>query len=74
MPASTLAEKRVVQVPYSEAACASGVAGQTLYAFEEDCYYNGKMIPKMYRTGCYILTKKGNRIPLLKSEAGWRDD
>lgn len=73
MPHSTLAERRLVTIPYSEAAMFAGIAGQQLMAREEDCYINGDIIPKEKRLGCYVYTRRG-RIALLKSEAGWKDE
>jgi hypothetical protein len=60
---------QVVNVPYSEAACFLGLAGQTHLAIEEDQYVNGRMILPSERYGCYV-----NGHSLAKSEAGWRND
>lgn len=71
MPASLYAERRVVQVPYSEAAMCARIAGLNLPAVEEDLYVNGSEIPAPRRYGCYVETQHGS-VPLLKSEAGWQ--
>lgn len=74
MPASTYARRQTVEVPFSEAAMFHRIAGQTLEAVEEDLYYNGNTVPENERRGCYVSTEVGaSRIPLLKSEAGWKD-
>lgn len=66
--------RRTVEVPYSEAAIHSRVAGMTLEAVEEDRYVNGSVIPPVERCGCYVIAPTGARVPLLKSEAGWEGD
>lgn len=73
MPASEYAYGRLVTVPFSEAAIASRLAGQTCLALEEDIYVNGNTIPMDERRGCYVLSRSNQRVPLLKSEAGWND-
>ena len=64
--------RQTVQVPYSEAAIHSRVAGMVLEAVEEARYVNGNVIPPDQRRGCYVITPSGARVPLLKSEAGWQ--
>lgn len=66
-------EQRTVDVPYSEVAMHCGIAGMTLEAVEEATYVNGRTIPREQRHGCYVITASGARLPMLKSEAGWRD-
>lgn len=65
--------RQTVEVPYSEAAIHARVAGMVLEAVEEDRYINGSLIPPAQRRGCYVITPGGQRVPLLKVEAGWSE-
>lgn len=72
MPPSDSAVRTTLKIPYSEVAMHVGIAGKELIAIEEDTFYNGETIPEDARCGCYVMDEKGVRIPMLKSEAGWR--
>jgi allantoicase len=80
MPSSKNAERRTIEIVYSECAMHCGVAGKTLEVIEEDTFYNGSAIPEISRNGCYVIvtcdvddgTTYNREIPMLKSEAGWR--
>jgi hypothetical protein len=62
---------RMCEIPYSEAAMHTGLAGKRLRVEEEVRYANGGRIPPAQRLGCYAITADGARVPLVKSEAGW---
>jgi len=73
MPSSKNAERRIINIAYSECAMHCGVAGRTLEVVEEDLFMNHRTIPNNKRDGCYVISTTTNaRIPMLKSEAGWR--
>lgn len=70
MPSRSGAQRRRVNVPYSEAAIHSRIAGTSAIAVEEDLFVNGDVIPEGRRLGCFVKTA-GATVPLLKGEAGW---
>jgi hypothetical protein len=73
MPSSDKAVRITLEIPYSECAMHCGIAGKTLTVIEEDRFSNGQVIPNERRYGCYAIDDNGARIPMLKSEAGWRE-
>jgi hypothetical protein len=73
MPSSDRAVRVTLEIPYSECAMHCGIAGKTLTVIEEDTYFSGNSIPSHKRNGCYAIDDNGARIPMLKSEAGWRE-
>lgn len=74
MPSSENAERRTIDIAYSECAMHCGVAGRMLEVVEEDIFCNGKTIPVNERRGCYVISNGAefHSVPMLKSEAGWR--
>lgn len=64
-------------VAHSECAMHCQVAGLECHVIEEDRYHNGTEIPEEKRDGCFVIATTprmgGQRIPMLKAEAGWRD-
>lgn len=68
MPSSENAEKKLIKLPWSEAAVYFGIQGKELVVTEEDLYMNGNVIPENERAGCYAAGHV-----MTKTEAGWKE-
>lgn len=66
-------QRTIQAVPYTEVAMHTRCAGRPATLVEETHYANGEEIPPEKRSGCYVIPfdRPGERIPMLKVEAGW---